>query len=45
MSFDESLTDEAFSGSAVEEGLIGDLLLCRLQCNGYAHRIMCRAGL
>ena len=45
MFVDESLADEAFSCSAVEEGLNGDRLLHRLQCNGYAHRIACRAGL
>ena len=45
MSFDESLTNKALGGSAVEEGLIGNLLLRRLQCNGYAHRVVCRAGL
>ena len=41
----ESLANEALVGSAVEEGLDGDLLLRRLQCNWYAHRIACRAGL
>ena len=42
---DKSLADEAFIGSAVEEGLNGDLLLCCLQCDGYAHCVVCRAGL
>ena len=45
MVVDESLTDEAFISSTVKEGLNGDLLLRRLQCNGYAHCIACRAGL
>ena len=44
MFVNESLADEALSGSTVEEGLNGDLLLRCLQCNGYAHCIACHAG-
>ena len=45
MFVDEVLADEALSGSAVKEGLNGDLLLRRLQCNRYVHCVACRAGL
>ena len=45
MLIDESLADEALSGSAVKEGLTGDLFLCRLQRNQNAHCIACHAGL
>ena len=45
MFVDESLANEALIGSAVKEGLNGDLLMRRVQCNGYAHCIACRAGL
>ena len=45
MFVDESLASEALVGSAVEESFNGNLLLRRLQCNGYAHCIACRAGL
>ena len=45
MSIDKLLAEEALSGSAVEEGLTGDLLLRRLQCDWNAHHIVCRASL
>ena len=45
MFIDESLADEALSGSAVKEGFTEGLLLHCLQCNWYTHRITCRAGL